>query len=75
MEVQKRIISVFKTSVTNKRLSEKIVKEILLYNDVIACNFDLDDCDKILRVESENEITKKVIALLSNKGLICEVLI
>lgn len=75
MEVQKRIISVFKTSVTNKRLSEKIVKEILLYNDVIACNFDLDDCDKILRVESENEITKKVIALLSNKGLICEELI
>jgi len=47
----------------------------LLYNYVIACNFDLDDCDKILRIESENEISKKIIALLSNKGLICEELI
>jgi hypothetical protein len=75
MEVQNRIVSVFKTLVTNKGLSEKIVKEILLYNYVIACNFDLGDCDKILRIESENEISIKVIALLHNKGLICEELI
>jgi hypothetical protein len=75
MEVQNRIVSVFKTLVTNKGLSEKIVKEIMIYNYVIACNFDLDDCDKILRIESENEISIKVIALLHNKDLICEELI
>ena len=75
MEVQNSIVLVFKTSVTNKRLSEKIRKEILLYNNVIDCNFDLEDCDKILRIESKNEISKKVIAHLNDKGLICEELI
>ena len=75
MKVQNSIVSVFKTSVSNKRLSEKIIKEILLYNNVLACNFDLEDCDKILRIESKVEISEKIIAHFNAKGLICEVLI
>lgn len=75
MGVQNSSVLVFKTSITNKRLSEKIRKEILLNNNVIACNFDLEDCDKILRIESKSEISKKVIDLLNDKGLICEELL
>ena len=75
MKVQNSIVSVFKTSVTNKRLSEKIVKEIMLHNQVIACNFDLKDCDKILRIVSKSLISEKVIAYHMNRGLVCEELI
>ncbi|WP_235889571.1 hypothetical protein [Flavobacterium restrictum] len=38
-------------------------------------NFDLDDCDKILRIDSETEITKSVIRLLQDKGFECEELL
>jgi hypothetical protein len=75
MEIQNSIVLVFKTSVTNKRLSEKIRKEILLYNNVLACNFDLEDCDNILRIESKDEISEKIITHFNAKGLICEALI
>jgi hypothetical protein len=75
MKVQTCAVLVFKTSVTNKRLSEKIRKEILLYNNVLACNFDLEDCDNILRIESKDEISEKIITHFNSKGLICEVLI
>jgi hypothetical protein len=75
MKVQTCAVLVFKTSVTNKRLSEKIRKEILLYNNVLACNFDLKDCDNILRIESKDEISEKIITHFNANGLICEVLI
>jgi len=75
MEVQNSIVSVFKTSLTTKRLLKKIRKEILLSNNVSACNFDLEDYDNILRIESKDEISEKIITHFNAKGLICEVLI
>lgn len=72
MKVQNSIISVFKTSVATKHLSKKIITEILLFDSVIACNFDLHDCDKVLRIVSRTDISEKVIAHLQGKGFFCE---
>ncbi len=71
MKSSKNLIAVFATSVTKKRTAEMITKEIWLFDYVQTCNFDLDDCDKILRVESEVEIAQKVIQLLNEKGFNC----
>ena len=35
-------------------------------------NFDLEDCDKILRIDSPTEITETIIKLLQEKGFKCE---
>ena len=35
-------------------------------------NFDLEDCDKILRVDSPIEIAEAVIKLLRDKDFYCE---
>lgn len=35
-------------------------------------NFDLDDCDKILRIEGTAEIAPSVIRLLQDAGFDCE---
>ncbi|MEJ0105481.1 MAG: hypothetical protein WDO19_24265 [Bacteroidota bacterium] len=35
-------------------------------------NFDLEDCDKILRIDSQTEISQPVIKLLQNIGFDCE---
>ncbi|MBS1547936.1 MAG: hypothetical protein JST38_04030 [Bacteroidetes bacterium] len=34
-------------------------------------NFDLEDCDRILRVESEDMVRERITALLTGHGHIC----
>ncbi len=65
-------ISIYKTSVT--RESEIAVLTPFL-NQLGEWNFDLDDCDKILRIESNSDIANIVIHLLTNNGFICKELI
>lgn len=68
------MIYVFKTSV----LAEDDIQLLKPYLDKLPrtqWNFDLDDCDKILRVESVQEILEEVIIkILHERGFICEVL-
>lgn len=60
----KHMIHVFKTSVKNKTQIKKL-KPVLDSNfQEIKWNFDLEDCDKILRIESKKNICRKVISLL-----------
>jgi len=52
----KAIVEVFKTNVGNQHLAEKILSELnQLYPDY-RINFDLEDCDKVLRIESQNDV-------------------
>jgi hypothetical protein len=37
-------------------------------------NFDLDDCDKVLRVEGRNFATEQVMHLVQENGFKCAVL-
>lgn len=67
------MVEVFKTNVGDKIIADKITAELQrLFGGNI--NFDLDDCDKILRVESEEVIPDKISEVLNCKGFICEVL-
>ncbi|WP_339694162.1 hypothetical protein [uncultured Roseivirga sp.] len=65
------MIHVFKTSV----ISEKQVRQVepflktLMSNE--EWNFDLEDCDKILRVETEKVAPETVITLLKSQGFEC----
>jgi len=66
------IISVYKTDVNTKSKLRK-VKPVL--NRVLLgskWNFDLEDCDKILRVESENDHSAILTAELHKIGISCE---
>lgn len=66
------MISVFKTSVSNTTEVE-ILKPLLdTHLENTKWNFDLEDCDKILRIDSETEIAQSVIELLQDKGFDCE---
>jgi hypothetical protein len=66
------MIYVFKTSVK----SEKDIRQLESYlNQIIPqikWNFDLEDCDKILRIESKKNISTMVINFLSSKGYHCK---
>ena len=66
------MILVFKTSVKYKKWVKKL--KPLLDKHLINSNwnFDLEDCDKILRVDTPMEISGLVISLLTESGFSCE---
>lgn len=69
------MVEVFKTNVTDKNHATKLVE--LLHRKFPGCkiNFDLDDCDKVLRIEGPDaDLTEPVRLIINENGFICEVL-
>ena len=64
-------ISVFKTSIQEKDLT---MLPILLngLKELTHWNTDLEDCDNILRIESNMDIANNIINILSKQGFYCE---
>lgn len=69
------MIEVFKTNVQEVEQSILIVAKLLEHFPNSAINFDLEDCDKILRVHGSSISNKKIIELLDSYGYHCEVLL
>ncbi len=68
------MIEVFKTNVQEVEHSQMIVGKLLEHFPNSIINFDLEDCDKILRIHSSSISNRKIIALLHSYGFHCEVL-
>jgi len=66
------MIFVFKTSVKTKMQIKKLKPHIDTTLPSAKWNFDLEDIDKILRVDSEENIVLKIIDLLSIHKFYCE---
>jgi len=66
------MIFIFKTSVKTKKQQLQIKWHIDATLPLAKWNFDLEDCDKILRVDCEENIVLKIIALLNNHKFSCE---
>lgn len=68
------MIEVFKTNVQEAEQSKMIVGKLLEYFPNSIINFDLEDCDKILRVHALSISNHTIIELLNSYGYHCEVL-
>ena len=68
------MVEVFKTNIQRKRTAAKVKMELLLLFPECKINFDLDDCDRILRIESAVEVSGKIEEALKLKGFYCEAL-
>lgn len=69
-----KMVEVFKTNIEDKTTANKVAVDLNEYFPGGRINFDLEDCDKILRVESENIIPEEVTNILTRRGFMCEVL-
>ena len=68
-------VEVFKTNVADPQRAKWLVHEIESHFTNCKVNFDLDDCDRILRVVCEGKIQSDLlIDLLKNAGCMAEVL-
>ncbi len=68
------MVEVFKTNVRKVDHASQIVAILLEHFPGSKINFDLEDCDKILRVEGHNFLTDKVKMLVEQNGFDCSVL-
>ncbi len=67
-------VEVFKTNVTCPETATALVRKLLSLYPEACINFDLEDCDKILRVQSPEVSTSRIIRFLSEQGFQCEAL-
>lgn len=66
------MISVFKTSVTNEKDIETLKPLLDGHLESAKWNFDLEDCDNILRIDSLSEIAQPTIKILKYNGFDCQ---
>jgi hypothetical protein len=68
------MIEVFKTNVQKKTQSKKLLCVLSEAFPSFKINFDLSDCDKVLRVEGDNMEALRIMVLVKEHGFQCEVL-
>ena len=68
------MVEVFKTNVQQHELAEQLASILRDRFAFSRINFDLEDCDKILRVEDKQIYVETIIEILSTHGFQCEIL-
>lgn len=62
---------VFKTNVQQDKQAKKLIAVLYSHFPDSKINFDLEDCDKILRVEGRNVTPHHVVSLVEKMGFNC----
>ncbi len=68
------MVEVFKTNVMDCMQAERMLAELVIHFKESRINFDMHDCDKILRVEANKVVPEKIIKVMNNHGYQCMVL-
>ena len=68
------MIEVFKPNVQKKAQSKMLLSILSEAFPSFKINFDLSDCDKVLRVEGENMQAPGIVLLVEKYGFKCEIL-
>jgi hypothetical protein len=68
------MVEVFKTNVRKKPQSKMLLCILSEVFPSFKINFDLTDCDKVLRVEGDNIEALRIMVLVNGYGFKCEVL-
>ena len=68
------MVEVFKTNVQKKTQSKMLHCILSEAFPSVKINFDLSDCDKVLRVEGDNMEALRIMILVKEYGFTCEIL-
>ena len=68
------MIEAFKTNVQKKRQCKMLLCILSEAFPALKINFDLSDCDKVLRVEGAHMEALRIMILVKEQGFKCEVL-
>lgn len=69
------MVEVFKTSVTDERAANELLNTLQCLLPLASINFDLQDCDRILRIEIKADTIQELVKThLKEKNVVCEAL-
>ena len=68
------MVEVFKTNVQLQEQATTLAGKLSLRFPRMKINFDLEDCDKVLRVEDKDVSPYKIIEMLASDGYQCHIL-
>jgi hypothetical protein len=68
------MVEVFKTNVEEHTAADGIICLLQQHFPGRRINFDLDDCDRILRIEGDNLVVSRIVGLVNAQGFACHVL-
>ena len=68
------MVEVFKTNVRSIRKAKFIIQKLATEFPAHKINFDLNDCDKILRVQGKNVLQREIINVVTALNYRCEIL-
>lgn len=68
------MVEVFKTNVEDAEQADIILRKLNIHFPAYRINFDLADCDRILRVEGENIRQRQIVAILHQSECLCKIL-
>jgi hypothetical protein len=74
MQMVLNMVEVFKTNIRQKKQAKTLLGVLAKQFPLFRINFDLEDCDKILRVEGENIQREKITHLVTAHGYQCHIL-
>lgn len=66
------MIRAYKTDVQSPQIAADIINELLKEYPDFRVNFDLQDCDHVLRIEGTEFETEQVTSLVGKFGSACE---
>ena len=66
------MVLVFKTNVQEVKQGKRIIEMLLSYFPGSEISFDLDDCDKVLRIKYKRILKSGIINLVNKYGFNCE---
>ena len=71
----KMIVEVFRTNVSSEEESQAVLAALVKELGAVKVNFDLEDCDRIMRIISEKQIAPGFICdIVRDRGFFCDVL-
>lgn len=69
------MVEIFRTNVSDRSHADGILGQLRLLFPHYRVNFDLDDCDRILRVQSPDSVeVEPILHIVARTGFSCSVL-
>ncbi len=66
------MVEVFKTNIRERQQAAFLFEMLAHQFPSFKINFDLDDCDRILRVEGEEVSNQQIISIINKVGYQCQ---
>ena len=74
MNMKTPAVEVFKTDVEDEVNAREIIQTLVRRFPGSRVNFDLQDCDRVLRVEGIDLCSESIIVLMNESGFSCTIL-